>query len=193
MVKKIGVIAFILLCSACSIGQKIFLKVSIDNKVSPPQSDTIYYNKKRPLTWADFKGVPDNNHAGGAVTASGFAFDAKMNMVSNKVYMDIKVYTFFCKQSSWKKPNINSSYHLLHEQHHFDITRLAAEQFVEELANSDLTADNYQKVLTAVFDKVNNKSAELQTAYDRETDHSINREAQLRWNDKIDAAIKELK
>ena len=192
MVKKLGFISLILLCASCSIAQKIILKVSIDNKVSPPQSDTIYYNINRPLTWADFQGVPDKNHAGGAITASGFAFDAKMDMVANKVYMDIKVYTFFCKQSSWKKPNINSAYHLLHEQHHFDITRLAAEQFLEELANSNLTADNYQKVLTAVFDKVNNKSAELQTAYDRETDHSINREAQLRWNDKINAAMKAL-
>src|SRR6266516_4562605 len=111
MVKKISVIAFILLISVCGMAQKIILKVSIDNKVSPLKSDTIYYNINRPLTWADFEAVPDKNHAGGAITASGFAFDAKMGMIASKIYLDIKVYTFFCKQSSWKKPNINSSYH----------------------------------------------------------------------------------
>jgi hypothetical protein len=192
MVKKISVIAFMLFCSACCIAQKIILKVCIYNKVAAPQSDTIYYDINRPLTWADFKGVPDNRHAGGAITASGFAFDAKMNMIANKVYLDITVYTFFCKHNSWKKPNINSSYHLLHEQHHFDITRLCAEEFVKEIAKSNFTRDNYQKGLVAVFDKVNTQSADLQRAYDTETNHSINQEAQFRWNDKIDAAIKKL-
>ena len=73
------------------------------NKANQENSDTIYYNVNRNLTWSDFKGVPDNNHFGGAVTASGFAYDAKMNMVEDEITLNIWVYTFFNKRSSWKK------------------------------------------------------------------------------------------
>ena len=179
-----------LFCSVCSIAQKIILKVFIDNRVAPAQNDTIYYDINRPLTWADFKGVPEINHPGGAVTASGFAFDAKMNMTGNNVYLDIKVFTFFSKHSSWKKPNINSAYHLLHEQHHFDITRIYAQKFYDELLKANFTVNNYNKLLSSIFNKIFEENNTLQKKYDDETQHSINTKEQLRWNDEIEKKIK---
>ncbi len=119
---------FFIVCSA-SFAQKIRVNVHMHNKTNQENRETIYYSVNRNLTWNDFKGVPDNNHFGGAVTASGFAFDAEMNMVDKEVNLNIRVYTFFNKKSSWKKHNINSDYHLLHEQRHFDITKISAEKF----------------------------------------------------------------
>src|ERR1035438_8074386 len=112
-------------------GQRLVVHVFNEDKHVSPGNDTIYYDFNRELNWSDFKGKPDPNHFAGAVTASGFAFDSQMNFDGTTVHLDIGVYTFFTKSDSWKKHGINSAYHLLHEQHHFDICRLGAEYFVE--------------------------------------------------------------
>ncbi len=162
------------------------------DKINKENSDTIYYNVNRNLTWSDFKGVPDNNHFGGAVTASGFAYDAEMAMTEDGINLNIWVYTFFNKAFSWKKPNINSDYHLLHEQRHFDITRISAEKFCNELVKVNFTLNNYKKLLTSIFDKVFNEHTAIQTEYDKGTQHSINIKEQLRWNYKIAEEIRKL-
>ena len=192
MRNKLSALILILFFSFPGFSQKVFLKVSIENKISNPANDTIYYSTNRLLTWDDFKGVPDYNSPGGAITASGFAFNANMNMIGKDIYLNIGVYTFFSKKNSWKKPNINSSYHLVHEQHHFDITRISASKFCDELLEANFTVTNYSKLLSALFDKAFNENKALQEKYDNETRHSINTSEQLKWNDKITAEIKSL-
>jgi hypothetical protein len=165
----------------------------MDNKRLNSKSDTIYYNFNQPLTWKDFKGIPDESHFGGAVTASGFAFDSEMKYDGRNINLNISIYTFFSKNDSWKKPQINSDYHLLHEQHHFDITRLGAEKLVAELAKAHFTKENYNTLLNSIFNKAYKENAEIQNQYDKETIHSIDAARQLEWNNKISAAIKKLK
>ncbi len=88
--------------------------------------------------------------------------------------------------------NINSDYHLLHEQVHFDITRLGAENFIKQLVNSKFTKENYEKLLNSVFDECYNENAAWQQQYDKETSHSINKTEQLKWNYKIATELKKL-
>lgn len=190
--KNLVVFFLLLFISINSYSQKVLVNVYMQNKVAKPSSDTIYYDTARHLTWKDFQGVPDMNHYGGAVTSSGYAFDADIKMENKIIYLNIGVYTFFSKKNSWKKPQINSDYHLLHEQRHFDITRLGAENFIKALVKANFTKDNYNKVLDSVFDKTYAENIALQEQYDRETQHSINRVAQLKWNDKIADEIKKL-
>lgn len=173
--------------------QKVIVHAFIENKKTAPESDTIYYDFKRNLTWSDFKGKPDNNYFAGAVTASGFAFDSQMNFDGTNINLSIGVYTFFTKNDSWKKPQINSGYHLLHEQHHFDITRIGSQKFVTELSAAHFTKENYKTLLTSIFNKVYTENESLQTQYDRETNHSLNVDKQLEWNKKIAAEIEKLK
>jgi hypothetical protein len=171
---------------------KVFVTVYMDHKRTNPKSDTIYHDVARRLTWDDFKGKPDYNHFGGAVTSSGYAFNADIVMENMKLYLNVNVYTFFTKSRSWKKPNITTDYHLQHEQLHFDITRLGAENFVKELSKANFTKDNYNKVLNEVFDRTYAQTIAMQKAYDLETKHSINTEHQLRWNAKIKEELSKL-
>lgn len=164
----------------------------MEDRVAKPTSDTIFHDVNKKLTWKDFQGVPDTKHFGGAVTASGYAFDADIKIEGKIIYLNVGVYVFFKKSESWRKPNITSDYHLLHEQVHFDITRLGAESFIKQLVNSKFTKDNYSQVLDAVFDKSYNENLTLQEQYDRETQHSINRQVQLQWNDRIAAEMKKI-
>ncbi len=160
------------------------------NYKAKPNSDTIYHDTSRILTWKDFKGVPDKNNPGGAITASGFAFNTDIKVENKVIYINVGVFTFFVKSESWKKSFIITDYHLLHEQRHFDITRLGADDFIKKLVKAKFTKDNYNQVITQVFDKAFNDNTSLQHQYDKETRHSINREQQLLWNDKIGNELK---
>lgn len=55
------------------------VRVFMENKKNLANSDIIYYDFNRRLTWKDFQGIPDVYHFGGAVTSSGFAFNSEMN------------------------------------------------------------------------------------------------------------------
>jgi hypothetical protein len=184
------------LCCAGTLGcfsQNVIINAFLENKKTKPENDTIYYDFNRSLAWKDFKGVPDNNHFGGAVTASGIAFDSQTSFDGKNIYLNVGVYAFFSKSNSWKKPQINSPYHLLHEQHHFDITRLGTQKLIEELSQARFTKANYSTLLSAIFDKAYKENELMQLEYDRETNHSLNVDKQLEWNDKIAAAIQKLK
>jgi hypothetical protein len=192
MFKKTFLLFFIIFISVAAFSQNVFLNVYLKNKVASPKSDTVYYDIKRQLTWNDFQGKPDYQNVGGAITSSGYAFDADMKMDSKGMYINIGVYIYFSKKESWKKPNITSDYHLLHEQRHFDITRLGADSFIKQLLSARITRENYSKVLDSIFDKAYTENLALQQKYDAESQHSLNRPQQLLWNDKVSADLKKL-
>lgn len=164
----------------------------LDNKISSPNSDTIYYDINRKLTWDDFKGKPDMNHKGSAVTSSGFAYSWNGQDDGETLYLNISVYTFFTKNNSWKKSMVNSDYHLLHEQRHFDITKLGADNFVKELKNTSYTIKNYQQLISQIFDRVYDENLALQHEYDLETKHSLDKQKQELWNERIPKALKDI-
>ena len=176
-----------------SFSQKVVVNAFMVGKQTAHDNDTIYYDFNRNLTWSDFKGTPNNNYYGGAVTASGFAFNSQINFDGKNIYLDIGVYTFFSKNDSWKKRQINSNYHLLHEQHHFDITRLGSQKFIMEIEKAHFTRQNYSALLRSIFDKVYKENELMQKQYDRETNHSLNVDKQVAWNNKIATEIQKLK
>lgn len=184
--------AAVIIFSQNAFSQKIVVRAYMQPKHADVANDTIYYDFRKPLQWSDFQGTPDLNHFGGAVTASGFAFDSEMSSDGRTVNIDVAVYTYFSKKSSWKKPAINSPYHLLHEQHHFDITRLGAERLVDELSKANFTEANYKTLMASIFQKVYKENNELQIKYDSETAHSLDTAKQSEWNDRIALAIKKL-
>lgn len=165
--------------------QKVVVNVHYEDKTNSPASDTIYYHPGRKLTWADFKGKPDLNHFGGAITASGFAYSADIAYDGDNIIMNFFVYTFFLKNDSWRKQEITGQYHLEHEQRHFDITYIGALKFVNELRRAQFTMKNFKKLAGQIFNKAYEENTQLQHQYDRETKHSINKEAQVSWNVKI--------
>ncbi len=174
--------------------QKITVNVFIENKINNPKSDTIYYDFIRKLTWQDFQGKVPPGAKWGAMTASGFSFNSQMeDDGDNHILISVGVYSFFSKHDSWKKPDINGAYHLEHEQHHFDITRLFARKFADEIQKAHFTKNNFRKLLYSIFDKVYEESVAYQQQYDSETKNSIDVVKQKEWNEKIADEVKKLK
>ena len=185
-------ISFFLLFSLQLFSQKITVNVFTENKINNPESDTIYYDFNRKLAWQYFQGKIPPSAPWGAMTASGFSFNSSMNEDENNIHISVGVYTFFIKHDSWKKTEINSAYHLEHEQHHFDITRLYAQKLVDEIKKANFTKNNYRKLLYSIFDKVYAESIAYQHEYDQETKNSMDVEKQKEWNKKISTEIKKL-
>lgn len=172
-------------------GQNIKVRVHYINKSNSPSSDTIYYTPPQKLVWDDFRGKPVPNHFGGAVTASGFSFTADTKYDGDDITINFYVSAFFTKHDSWRKPGINSPYHLEHEQKHFDITYINARKFVAELRKARFTKRNIKTLPGEIFNKAYDDNTAMQQQYDRETNHSINNTAQEQWNKKIDAMLKD--
>lgn len=138
----------------------------------------------------DFQGKVPTGAPWGAMTASGFSFNSSIEEYENRINISVGVFTFFTKHDSWKKPNVNSPFHLEHEQHHFDITRLGAEKLVEEIRKAHFTKNNYRQLLHSVFEKVYDENLMWQHQYDQETKNSMDVEEQKEWNKNISASIK---
>lgn len=191
---KIVIFSLIFFLSSSQIfAQKIDVNVFIENKINHPESDTLYYDFNRKLTWQDFQGKVPSSVPWGAMTASGFSFNSSMEENENNIQISVGVYTFFTKHDSWKKPEVNSAYHLEHEQHHFDITRLGAQKLVEEIKKAHFTKNNFQKLLNSIFNKVYDENIAWQHQYDKETKNSMDIAKQKEWNEKISAQIAGLK
>ncbi len=173
--------------------QRIRVHVFTEDYKSTPGSDTIYYNFNRPLRWADFGGSVPTGVPWGAMTASGFSFNSSMNAAGNVIDINVGVYTFFTRHDSWKKPEANTPYHLEHEQHHFDITRLGAAKLENEIRKAHFTTTNYRVLLNSIFDKVYAEEISWQKQYDLETRNSMDTAKQLAWNKKISEAISKIK
>lgn len=187
-----GFIFFIIIHLNCP-AQKLNLHVVLEHKNPNKVSDTIYYQFDKKLRWEDFKGKVPEDHSGSAVTASGFAFFSTMVIDGNNAELTIYVHSFFSKLGSWKRTRINSAYHLTHEQHHFDITEIGANEFVEELRKAKFTINNYSRQINKIFDSVYKKNIALQQEYDKETKNSINHDQQLKWNERISSKMDKLK
>lgn len=94
-----------------------------------PAGETVYFTSSKGLNWNDFKGKPENNSPAVAMTASGFGYQADFKSTGNKAQLNIAIYCYFNKKNSWVRPGKTTEYILNHEQHHFDISFIAANIF----------------------------------------------------------------
>lgn len=155
-----------------------------------PASETIYYTSSKRLDWSDFKGKPDNNSIAAAITASGFGYKADYKSVGSRSQLNIAVYCYFSKKNSWVKPGKTTEYILNHEQHHFDISFLAANFFMEKLKTASISKANYNTALPKLYNECVALMNKMQNDYDGQTKNGQLKDVQAQWNEYVKAKIK---
>lgn len=143
------------------------------------------------LTWNDYKAVPDHSSE-----MSAFSYiTLSCNSISgNLMYIDLKVEAKFHKEKSWvKKLKRDHDYLLGHEQRHFDIGEIYRRKMVQSLENFDFSRKYLQRDLDAITKSVYTGHEETQERYDLESNHSIDKAAQKKWDDYIDRELEKLK
>ncbi len=168
---------------------QVTTKVYWTEQSSLPSSQVIYYNPSRNLQWPDFIGAPQTTGIVAAITMSGFGYTASMRRNGSKGEINIGIYCYFSKNKSWVKPEKKTAYILNHEQHHFDISYIAARIFADKVKNSGVTTSNVNVLLPRIYKECCDIMNKLQDDYDGQTKNGQVREMQERWNNSLDEKL----
>ena len=154
-----------------------------------PEGDTIYYSVNRPIKWDDFKGKPGGGpYAAEVFVSVGYA--EHVEVVKGIIYVALSIKTYFPKSAAWVNNNAQTSYALNHEQRHFDIARIIAERFKNNIIAAPLPVENYDGAINVAYLETLRQAYAMQTLYDKETSHGTDNAGQEEWNRRIDEQLR---
>lgn len=143
------------------------------------------WSKSDKLVWSDFKGRPDKRNSHSAVTTSSLK---TLPILFTKEKVQYEIVTLFDKKKSWTKSD--SKPLLAHEQVHFDISELVMRKMRKKfIAHKLKDLDGVNKMIDSTFKEALNERNKLNREYDKETDHSRNKEEQLKWQKRIEEEL----
>jgi hypothetical protein len=166
------------------------VRFSFTDYTEVPEGDTIYYARKRPLAFKDFQSRNRPSAKYSAVVFPSIGYEHQAKIVKGIIQVDIAMKAFLPKSAAWVNDGHKDDYTLNHEQRHFDIAKIIADQFKQKVMDAKLTPDTFEGFLTMQYLDSLRDLHTMQTAYDQETGHGMNRMVQERWNSKIDLLLK---
>ncbi|MCT4629705.1 DUF922 domain-containing protein [Winogradskyella sp.] len=159
---------------------------------SANNEETLTWNNTRKLTWEDFKASPNPNSDAVALTASGITFGYSLKTSGKRIVdFSASVEAHFYPNKSWYLTDRADDYILAHEQLHFDITELYVRKFRQQLDRL-VVNQNIKKQMGQIHIAINEALDKTQKTYDKQTNHSINVEAQEYWNNYVKEELNKL-
>lgn len=139
------------------------------------------------LDWSDFRDTAfTGSKVRAAITNSGIVFTVKQQdediLVTCYSQMD-RAHSYV--DTAKKLPRI-----LQHEQYHFNITEYWSRKLKKDIATGRFTVKNFKQKAIDLQQEANTKCKEMQIEYDTETRHSILKEEQKKWEQKVDDLLK---
>jgi hypothetical protein len=138
----------------------------------------------RQLLWADFKGAPNNSSPYFAYTAwktnvkfSGVQFEGEKAFI-NGFEMTVE----FDAKNSWVKKGKETDELLRHEQGHFDVGILYMQEVFQTIATASFTKAAYKDEFQKIIRDIHDKYVAMGDKYDKDTNHSIRKDEQAKWN-----------
>lgn len=144
------------------------------------------------LTWSDFtpsQTMPDQRTASIYVhNAFGWESSGRSDQVIIQVRSELTTNRnkSIVKSSFIKNASAEDKQALLkHEKGHLVVAYLKQYWLQDTLLRAPLTITNYKAAIRNINNHLNQKADALNIAYDKETRHSIDEEAQKEWEDKL--------
>lgn len=137
------------------------------------------------IDWSDFKGEINYNYPHNISALSIFSLEYKYNLkhINNTDSIKIKISVeLFFSDSSWVKPNKKTEEILNHEKGHLLLGLIAAKECENVINKQIFIEKDYRYKIDSIFRENDLKFHKLQTQYDQDTNNSINKEEQRRWN-----------
>ncbi len=153
---------------------------------SAQDSEKIFW-KEGGLSWEDFKSSPLKSSSFHANTNAGISYSWSVKNENGIVALKYEVLSFFNPNGSWVKPESKNDYLLQHEQLHFDITELHARKLREKLSEIKISqlGKDPKTVLNKYYQTLERERALMQQKYDLETNHSLNKETEAKWQEYV--------
>jgi hypothetical protein len=163
----------------------VFLISPIFSFSQSKSEELLDWSATRKLTWNDYKAKPDrgNDDAASTTTYLGIEY----NITSSS--FGYKIQSRFSKTRSWGR--YKDDYVLSHEQGHFDIAEIFARKLNKQMSEYVFHKKTYQQDLNTIYNDILNEKDKMQNNYDKETNHSINKEQQAEWLKKISGLLNE--
>jgi len=144
------------------------------------------WSATRRLVWPDFKGKPPRDGDEGARTAYGIFYV----WTCHGDTFAFRVTAAFLPYRSWVKADVlrsggESARVLRHEQTHFDISELYARHMRKRFAQLSAPCKLKDAELAAQARELVEEENATQRRYDEETNHSLEIERQLAWEDNV--------
>jgi hypothetical protein len=148
--------------------------------------DLIHWNKRHQLSWDDYQGKPEPAATAAASTATYLGVEYS--------FKDGKLgYIITCSFSRSRSWGLHKNDHILaHEQGHFDIAEIFARKLHQRLKAYQFDKKTYQTDLRDIYENTMDEKEEMQNRYDRETNHSIDKEKQAEWLQRIGSELNKL-
>jgi hypothetical protein len=160
----------------------------------------ISWDPARPLRWEDFRGEPPpGSHSEGAQIHLSLSWSGEWEVRSDRgrgvlvaKLVSIATANTMDRAKSWVLPQAKTQETLNHEQRHFDLNevyRRLLELSLRKFLGTEVTGATREEaesklkaMLNAVFKRVVARCQEIQSRYDRETDHGRNLQKQREWD-----------
>lgn len=149
--------------------------------------ELIPWKENQKLTWAEYKGKVQSGSDAAASTATYLGIEYNFN----KSGFDYKITCSFSKTKSWGLHK--TDYILGHEQGHFDIAEIFARKLNKQMSEYGFNKNTFKDDLKNIYMKLTGEKDDFQNQYDKETNHSINKEKQAEWLRKIEEELKALR
>ncbi len=163
----------------------LFLSLSVAN-----HHGNILWNSSRDLNWSDFQSNQSRAGQGFyAYTHCTITFQYDWKKVGSTYKMVHDVNAYFVPNRSWSYAAKRTSALLKHEQLHFDITELHARKMRKAFDNYTFK-NSYQRDIQNIFDKLTAENQKMQQQYDSQTNHSINKASQAKWEKFVQSELK---
>lgn len=170
----------------------ILFLLHFSNSFSQEKEEKIKWKEDRPLTWDDFKAIPDETNSYSANTNSGISYAWNYSTASGKPVLEFEVFSNFYPERSWVKDIEDEDYLLAHEQLHFDISELHARKLRKALDEYEI-GRNIRQDLKRIYNTIDAERSAMQNKFDKETSHSENWEAEMRWREFVANELASLK
>ncbi len=147
--------------------------------------DTIIWSSDYEVAVSDFQAKAKKGYAGMAVT---FIY-----LYTKEENGEVKFVIEAVFSKSKSSLATNSEYELKHERGHFNICEIYARKLRQRILKKDfLKVKNIKKEISEMYNKIMDELKAEQDKYDKQTEHSMNMAQQKKWEDKIQADLKEL-
>ncbi|TXF77177.1 DUF922 domain-containing protein [Chryseobacterium sp.] len=138
------------------------------------------------LRWDDFPEKDDPNFSFDAYIKYYYTFNIPRFKLKNNVFVPAEVVGTlqFNQNESWVRPGKQNDELLTHEQGHFNIGILTIREIMKELKSMRFQPHekNPKSIFDGIVQKIKNKYNEMEKNYDLETNHSLDKENQEKWN-----------
>lgn len=142
------------------------------------------------LTWNDFKGVPEMAEVRKGISATTVTeWTIETTIEEGKAYFTVKFR--FVPEKSWKWRPIEGV--LRHEQTHFAISYLNCRKFQEWLKIHQGCPESEADHIAKAFDEAFAQNQEEQALFDKETNHSIDKNKEIIWENKVNNLLNQQK